>query len=36
MWRLRRDFPDEWLSHVAIYQALFVQGRGTLRSDLRQ
>src|SRR4051794_41560017 len=32
--RLRLDFPDDEtmrISHEAIYQALFVQGRGTLR-----
>jgi IS30 family transposase len=37
--RLHRDFPDEpemWVSHEAIYQALFVQGRGSLRRELHQ
>jgi len=32
--RLRRDFPDRkdlHVSHETIYQALYVQGRGTLR-----
>jgi IS30 family transposase len=36
-WRLRRDFPgDETMriSHEAIYQALYVQGRGALRREL--
>jgi IS30 family transposase len=35
--RLRVDFPDDGsmrISHEAIYQALFVQGRGALRRDL--
>ena len=35
--RLRRDFPgDETMriSHEAIYQALYVQGRGALRREL--
>jgi len=35
--RLRVDFPDEVsmrISHEAIYQALYVQGRGALRRDL--
>ncbi len=35
--RLRRDFPDDGamrISHEAIYQALYVQGRGTLRREL--
>src|ERR1700716_4351696 len=35
--RLRFDFPDDpsmRISHEAIYQALFVQGRGALRREL--
>jgi IS30 family transposase len=35
--RLRVDFPDDMtmrISHEAIYQALFVQGRGGLRREL--
>ena len=35
--RLRHDFPDDEsmrISHEAIYQALFVQGRGALRREL--
>ncbi len=35
--RLTMDFPDDdtmRISHEAIYQALFVQGRGTLRREL--
>ena len=36
--RLRRDFPgreDLQVSHETIYQALYVQGRGTLREELK-
>lgn len=36
--RLRRDFPgreDLSVSHETIYQALYVQGRGTLREELK-
>ena len=35
--RVRRDFPDDEsmrISHEAIYQALYVQGRGALRREL--
>jgi len=35
--RLRLDFPDDQsmrVSHEAIYQSLYVQGRGTLRREL--
>jgi IS30 family transposase len=35
--RLRFDFPDDGtmrISHEAIYQALFIQGRGALRREL--
>ena len=35
--RLRVDFPDDGtmrISHEAIYQALFIQGRGALRREL--
>lgn len=37
--RLKLDFPDDedmHLSHEAIYQSLFVQGRGELRRDLHK
>lgn len=36
---LRREFPDDpemWVSHEAIYQALYVQGRGSLRRELHR
>ena len=36
-WQLRQDHPHEperWVSHETIYQSLFVQGRGALRTEL--
>jgi IS30 family transposase len=35
--QLRREFPDDsemWVSHEAIYQSIYVQGRGALRREL--
>ncbi|UKO94026.1 MULTISPECIES: IS30 family transposase [Gordonia] len=36
---LRIDFPSEpemWVSHETIYQALYVQGRGSLREEIKR
>ena len=36
-WRLKIDFPDDEsmrISHEAIYQSLFIQGRGALKREL--
>jgi IS30 family transposase len=35
--QLRREFPghsEKWVSHEAIYQSIYVQGRGALRREL--
>jgi IS30 family transposase len=37
--RLRCEYPEQpemWVSHEAIYQSLYVQGRGSLRRELHQ
>ncbi|GLY66124.1 hypothetical protein Atai01_27430 [Amycolatopsis taiwanensis] len=37
--RLRREHPEDdswWVSHETIYQTLFIQAKGTLRSEVRE